>query len=62
MSIESKLPSRENPGPGQSRSDATLKPPKGEHIENRETDTDTPNKEIVKPEVDTIVPRTGRAR
>lgn len=54
MSIESKIPSRENPSPAQSASDATGKHQRGEHFEARETDTDSPNKEIAKPEFDVV--------
>jgi hypothetical protein len=50
MAIESHLPSRENPSPAQSQSDATSVPQTAPgHFEARETDTDTPNKEIAKP-------------
>lgn len=54
MAIESKIPSRENPSPAQSASDATGKPTRGERFEARETDTDSPNKEIAKPEFDVV--------
>lgn len=52
MSIEKNLPSRENPSPAQSAADATVRSnvsPSG-GIENRETSTDSANKEIAKPE------------
>lgn len=62
MSIEEKLPTRENPSPRQSSGDATAKPARGEHLENRETDTDSPNKEIAKPEFDVVDPRPEHAR
>ncbi|MBP0599850.1 hypothetical protein J8I26_17195 [Herbaspirillum sp. LeCh32-8] len=60
MSIESNIPSRENPSPRQSAGDATSRQAKGEHIENRETDTDSPNKEIAKPEFDAVQPPARR--
>lgn len=49
MSIESKLPTRENETPAQGAFDATVKKPHNRNVENRETDTDSPNKEIAKP-------------
>lgn len=61
MAIESHLPSRENPSPGQSKGDATVRPARGDHVENRETDTDSPNKEIAKPEFDIVQPRPSSA-
>ncbi|RXZ36958.1 hypothetical protein D9O50_11025 [Oxalobacteraceae bacterium CAVE-383] len=59
MAIEDKLPTRENPSPAQSASDATTKPPANENrVEARETDTDVPNKEIAKPEM-TVTDKDG---
>ncbi len=49
MSIESKLATRENETPAQSAFDATVKKPRNGNVENRETDTDSANKEIAKP-------------
>ena len=54
MTIESKIPSRENPSPAQSALDAIGKPIRGERFEARETDTDNPNQEIAKPESDVV--------
>ncbi|ONN65804.1 hypothetical protein [Herbaspirillum sp. VT-16-41] len=54
MAIESKLPTRANPSPAQSSDQATAQPARGDHIENRETSTDNPNKEIAKPEFDIV--------
>lgn len=54
MAIESKLPSRENPSPAQSRGEATNRPARGDHVEARETSTDNANKEIAKPEFDIV--------
>jgi hypothetical protein len=62
MAIEDKLPTREHPSPRQSSADATSRPARSDHIENRETDTDSPNKEIAKPELDVVDPRPARAR
>lgn len=61
MSIESKIPSREHPSPRQSAYDATVQSASGEHVENRETDTDSPNKEIAKPEFDVVQARPERS-
>jgi hypothetical protein len=59
MTIESKLPSRVNPSPAQSDSDATAHPTgQSDHIEARETDTDVPNKEIAKPAI-TVTDQNG---
>ncbi|MCW5297941.1 hypothetical protein [Herbaspirillum lusitanum] len=66
MSIEKRLPSRENISPAQGAGDATVRPgssPTGA-IENRETSTDTANKEIAKPEqiISTNSPSAKKAR
>jgi hypothetical protein len=66
MSIEKRLPSRENSSPAQGAGDATIRPgssPTGA-IENRETSTDTANKEIAKPEpiISTDSPSAKKAR
>lgn len=59
MAIESHLPSRENPSPTQSQSDATSAPQSANgHVEARETDTDNANKEIAKPAT-TITDQNG---
>ncbi|WP_413458901.1 hypothetical protein [Herbaspirillum huttiense] len=54
MAIESKLPTRANPSPGQSSGDATSRAARSDHVEARETSTDTANKEIAKPEFDIV--------
>ncbi|AKN64251.1 hypothetical protein G5B88_02805 [Herbaspirillum seropedicae] len=54
MAIESKLPTRANPSPAQSSSDATARQARSDHVENRETSTDHANKEIAKPEFDVV--------
>lgn len=44
MSIESKLPTRENEMPAQDAFDVTVRKPRNGNVENRETDTDSANK------------------
>jgi len=49
MAIEDHLSSKQNPSPAQKSGEATIsKSFSARHIENRETSTDEPNKEIAK--------------